>query len=163
MGEKIWPTPAPFSFKGTLCLVVSAFVGLETKKICWKSGFFLCPCENQICDKQFTLKYQTWEEIVGSKTYQHMTQKYNFKTYSIGPKRKKFHKIMIFRLSKIENSVVPHRHEISLRELHFLALTCWQVASNSLKLPLVLLIEYLTEYYEYSKVNEQLFVCIRWQ
>ncbi len=53
--------------------------------------------------------------MAGSKTYLHMTQKYNFKTYSIGPKRKKFHEIIkIFRLSKIENSVVPHRHEISL-------------------------------------------------
>ncbi len=38
-----------------------------------------------------------------------------------------------------------------------------QVASNGLKLPSVSLIEYLTEYYEYLKVNEQLFICIRWQ
>jgi len=46
MCEKIWPTPAPFSFKGTLCLVVSAFVGLEAKKNLLEVGFLLCPCEN---------------------------------------------------------------------------------------------------------------------
>ncbi len=38
-----------------------------------------------------------------------------------------------------------------------------KVASNSLKLPSVSLIEYLTEYYKQSIVNKQLFVCIRWQ